>query len=53
MDARIRERVVALRGMILRVQPSARQHEFFITVPDENLQDLLDWRAMLLGCRTK
>jgi hypothetical protein len=50
MDARITQRVAALRGVIQRIQPYARHHEFFITVPDDKLQELLDWRAMLLGC---
>src|SRR5262245_24513730 len=49
MDVRIREKVGALRGVIQRIQPYAHHHEFFIAVPDEKLQELLDWRAMLLG----
>jgi hypothetical protein len=53
MDVRITQQLAALRGMIQRIQPYAHHHEFFIAVPDDKVQELLDWRTMLLGRRTK
>jgi hypothetical protein len=50
MDVRIRHKVAALGGVIQRIEPHELLHEFFIAVPDDKLQELLDWRAMLLGC---
>ena len=52
MDVRIMAKERALRGVIQRIQPYAHHHEFIIAVPDEKLQKVLDWRAMLLGGTT-
>lgn len=49
MDVRIRQHVAALHGAIQRIQPYADHHEFFVAMPDDKLQQLLDWRTMLMG----
>jgi hypothetical protein len=49
MDVRIRHRVTTLGGVIQRVQLYLSHHEFFIAVSDDRLQELLDWRATLIG----
>jgi hypothetical protein len=49
MDVRIGQQVAALGGVIQRVEPHPSHHEFFIAVPDDNLQKLLDWRTKLRG----
>ena len=45
MDVRIRHRVAALGGVIERVQLYPSHHEFFIAVPEDKLQELLEWRT--------
>jgi hypothetical protein len=49
MDVRIRHRVATLGGAVQRVQLYPSHHEFVITVPDDKLQELLDWRTTLMG----
>jgi hypothetical protein len=42
MDVRICHQVAALGGVFQRVQLYPSYHKFFITVPDDKLQDMFD-----------